>query len=337
MRKSLYFSAPQKLDLREEELPQPNAGELQVQSSFSYISAGTEMLLFNGELPEGLTADSTLSALVGDLTFPLKYGYSVVGSISAVGEGVDNKLKNQNVFAFNPHESAFNAKATDLQTIPKDMGEKDPVFLANAETAVNLILDGNPRLGERVIVIGQGVVGLLATNLLGRHPLDRLLTFDPYPMRREFSRKSGAHHSFNPDPPSIDKALSILGDLKADLIYELSGRPEALDLALSLAGDEGRIIVGSWYGERKAAVNLGARFHRGRIKLISSQVSRIAPEHTGRWDRQRRFAEAWKLIVAAHPSQFVTHVFPFEDAGKAYRQLADNPQDTLAVLLMYKK
>ncbi|MGH2581473.1 MAG: zinc-dependent alcohol dehydrogenase [Anaerolineales bacterium] len=334
-RTSLYFVSPRQVELRDEDLPSPRPGEIQVSSSISYISAGTEMLLFNGEFPQDLVTDSTLSSLKGNLKFPFKYGYSMVGSVSAIRDGVESHLRNQAVFALNPHENAFNVKDRDMQIIPNKIPEKDAVFLANAETAVNLILDGAPLLGEKVVVIGQGVVGLLTTALLAKHPLEMLITFEPYPMRLEASRNLGAHEALDTNPQSVNRAQGLLGDRGADLVYELSGRPEALDLALSLVGDDGRIVIGSWYGERKAAIDLGARFHRGRIKLISSQVSRIAPEHTGRWDRQRRFAEAWKLIDWIRPSQFVTHEFPFADAGKAYRQLADNPQETMAVLLIY--
>lgn len=293
------------------------------------------MLLFNGEFPRDHATDSWLSSLTGDLKFPFKYGYSLVGSISALGDGVDRTLKHRAVFALNPHESAFIAKESQFQIIPDNIPHKDAVFLANAETTVNLILDGTPLVGEKVVVIGLGVVGLLTTALLATFPLEKLITFEPILSRRQSSKKLGAHETFDSGPQSVDQAQRSLGVQGADLVYELSGRPEALDLALALVGEEGRIVVGSWYGERKAAINLGGRFHRGRIKLISSQVGRIAPEHTGRWDRKRRFAEAWKLIDRVRPSQFVTHEFPFVDAGKAYKQLAEKPEETLAVLLTY--
>jgi 2-desacetyl-2-hydroxyethyl bacteriochlorophyllide A dehydrogenase len=333
-RKSLYFVAPQRVELREEELSAPGAGELQIEAICSAISAGTEMLLYRGEAPSDLPADASLPALRGSLAYPLKYGYCAVGRVAAVGDGVDEAWKGRHVFAFNPHENTFNARAEDAQPVPAAIADEDAAFLPNMETAVNLILDGDPRLGERVVVLGQGVVGLLATALLARHPLDALLSFDRYALRREFAAKFGAQNSFDPDGGS-QEALRLLGDRRADLVYELSGRPQALDLALSLVGDNGRIVVGSWYGQQQSSVDLGGHFHRGRIKIISSQVSHIEPALTGRWDRTRRFELAWKTLAEIRPSQLVTNRFPFEQAHQAYARLAAKPAETLGVLFDY--
>ncbi len=333
-RDSLYFVGPEKLELRQEELGVPGAGEVQVESICSAISAGTEMLVYRDELPAGLPADASLPALSGNLTYPLKYGYCAVGQVAAVGEGVDASWKGKRVFAFNPHETALNANVQDIQIIPDEIGDEDAAFLPNVETATNLILDGDPRLGENVIVLGQGVVGLLTTALLAKHPLDKLIALDRYPLRREFSKRLAAQECFDPDA-GIDEALGRLGPRRADLVYELTGRPEALDLALSLVGENGRVVIGSWYGQRRAPIDLGGHFHRGRIKLISSQVSHIEPALTGRWDRARRFEVAWIMLAAIKPSQLITHRFSLARAAQAYVQIAQKPAETLGVLLTY--
>lgn len=322
-RNSLYFTAPQQVELRQEDLVDPADGEAQLQTTHSAISAGTEILLYRGEAPAGMAVDTSLPALSGKLAYPLKYGYS------AVGKTTDG----QRVFAFNPHESAFNARAEDLLPLPEGVSEEDAVFLPNVETAVNLMLDGEPRLGENVVVLGQGVVGLLATAALAQHPLNTLLTMDQYPLRRQRSVELGAAHSL--EPANVKQALSLLGPRRADLVYELSGHPEALDLALSLVGEHGRVVVGSWYGERRASVDLGGHFHRGRVKLISSQVSQIEPALRGRWDRARRFEVAWRLLAELKPSRLITHRFPFQQAAEAYKLLAQSPQDALGVVLEY--
>jgi threonine dehydrogenase-like Zn-dependent dehydrogenase len=322
-RTSLCFTAPQKVELRQEELAAPEPGELRVQAVASAISAGTEMLLYCGEAPAGLAADPTLPALGGTLAYPLKYGYSMVGEAEP----------GQRVFAFNPHESAFNARREDLLPLPNGVEPEDAVFLPNVETAVNLVLDGEPRLGEAVVVLGQGVVGLLTTAILAQHPLAALLTMDQYGLRRQRSLEFGARHSL--EPANIKQALSLLGPRRADLVYELTGHPEALDLALELVGEHGRVVVGSWYGERRAAVNLGGHFHRGRVRLISSQVSQIEPALRGRWDRQRRFQVAWQQLAHIRPSRLITHRFAFEQAAKAYALLAEQPENALGVVFNY--
>lgn len=335
-RTSLMFTSPFNVELREEELPDLGPGEVQVRTICSMISAGTELLLYRGEAPTDLPADSTISALAGKLAYPLKYGYSAVGEIAVLGEGVPGKWKGDRVFAFNPHESAFNARIEDLQPLPADLEPADAAFLANMETAVNLVLDGSPRLGERVVVLGQGVVGLLLTDILGRHPLENLISFDNYTARRDFSVKFGTQQSFDSSQTrSIEEASQALGPRRADLVYELSGQPEALDLAMGLVGEEGRVVVGSWYGNKRAPIDLGGNFHRGRIKLISSQVSHINPALTGRWDRERRFEQAWKWLAEINPSQLVTHRFPLLKAADAYAQLSNKPAETLGVLLTF--
>lgn len=331
-RTSLYFTAPQQVELRHEELPAPAAGEVQVLAACSAISAGTELLLYRGEAPADLAADASLPALGGKLAFPLRYGYCAVGRVAAHGPGVDPAWQGRRVFAFNPHESAFNTRAEDLQSIPEGVADADAAFLPNMETAVNLILDGEPRLGEKVVVLGQGVVGLLTTALLAQHPLD-LLTMDAYPLRRKRSQELGAAASL--EPGSLAQALSLLGPRRADLVYELSGRPEALDTALALVGEHGRIVVGSWYGGRRAPVDLGGHFHRGRVRILSSQVSQLPPAASGRWDRARRFETAWQQLARIQPSRLVTHRFPFARAEEAYALLANQPEDSIAVLFEY--
>ncbi len=335
-RTSLYFVGPEQLELRQEELGAPGAGEVQVETICSAISAGTEMLLYHGEQPAGMPADASLPALSGSLDYPLKYGYCSVGRVAAVGRGVDAGWNGWRVFAFNPHETSFNASSEDIQAIPTEVSDEDAAFLPNVETAVNLILDGDPRLGEHVIVLGQGVVGLLTTALLAKHPLDKLIAFDRYPLRREFSMKLGAYECFDPDAGG-EKALGLLGSRRADLVYELTGRPETLDLALSLVGENGRVVIGSWYGQRRSPIDLGGHFHRGRIKLISSQVSHIEPALTGRWDRARRFEVAWKMLAVIKPSQLITHRFPFAQAANAYSQIAQKPAETLGVLFTQQR
>ena len=203
----------------------------------------------------------------------------------------------------------------ELHPLPPDVSPEEALFLPNLETAVNFMMDGRPMLGERVIVFGQGIVGLLTTALLARHPLTRLITLDRHPLRRSFSLMAGADASLDPAEPGVITALA--GELKssadregADLVYELSGSPEALEQSLAVTGFGGRIVIGSWYGQKAAHLSLGGRFHRSRIRLISSQVSSIGPELTGRWTKSRRLEMAWSLLRKVDPVRYVTHRYP---------------------------
>jgi len=328
-RQALYFTAPGQVEVRSEPLNPPGPGEALVQSVCSAISAGTEMLVYRGQFPRNLAVDATIRALSGGFAYPLRYGYAVVGRVIGLGPAVEASWANRLVFAFQPHATHFVAPVVELQPVPEGLSPADAVFLPNMETAVNFLLDGAPLIGERVAVFGQGVVGLLTTALLARLPLAALTTFDRFALRRDWSCKLGATASADPTHPAEADGLD------ADLCYELTGSPAALDLAIEATGFAGRIVVGSWYGEKRHPVDLGGRFHRQRLRLISSQVSTLTPELYARWTKARRLAVAWQMLAEIQPAALTTHGFPFSEAAQAYALLDQHPDQTLQVVFRY--
>jgi len=199
------------------------------------------------------------------------------------------------------------------------------------ETAVNLVQDAAPILGERVLVFGQGVVGLLTASLLYEFPIEVLVTADCFELRRKASLELRVNESFAPE----NIYQSVYAEDKFDLVLELSGNPAALNDAIALTRYNGKIVIGSWYGGKIAPLDLGGMFHRSRIKMISSQVSTIAPDLSGRWDKARRFELAWKTLKRVQPQKWITHRFPIEEASKAYELVDKNPQATIQVLFEY--
>jgi threonine dehydrogenase-like Zn-dependent dehydrogenase len=233
-------------------------------------------------------------------------------------------------------------------------------------------MDGAPVIGERVAILGQGVVGLLTTALLAGFPLAYLVTLDHHPLRRQVSLALGAHASL--DPHDAESARIILssrlpqksatnvepshsseaGGDGADLIYELTGDPAALNLAIELCGFGGRVVIGSWYGDKRASVDLGGKFHRSRLRLVSSQVSTLDPRFSGRWNKARRLDVAWEMLRRIRPAgtanmtdqqpepslpsgkcNLITHTFPFEKAAEAYRMLDEEPECAIQVVLLH--
>lgn len=332
---SLYFTAPGEVEIREEDLPSPNAGQVLVEVSMSAISAGTELLVYRGRFPAGLKVDESIPALSGTFAYPLRYGYSTVGRVVALGDGVDPAWAGREVFAFQPHASCFVAPLEALIPLPAGLEAEEALFLPNLETAVNLLLDGRPLIGERVVVFGQGIVGLLTSALLRLFPLAGLITLDRYPLRQLASLAQGVTACLDPLAADWRQHLQAIYPDGADLCYELSGSPQALDQAIGVTRYSGRIILGSWYGEKRASLDLGGRFHRGRIHLLSSQVSSIAPELSARWDKARRISLAWDMLAQVRPSRWITHRFRFEEAGEAYRLLDEAPEETIQVILTY--
>jgi 2-desacetyl-2-hydroxyethyl bacteriochlorophyllide A dehydrogenase len=339
-RQSVYFAAPGLVQVREEETPTPAADQVLVQSLVSAISPGTELLFYRGQVPPDLAVDETIPALAGEVRYPLKYGYATVGHVVAAGVGVDRGWLGRTVFAFNPHESLFTAPIDSLIQVPPGLSSEDAAFLPNMETAVNFLMDGQPLIGERVVVLGQGVVGLLTTGLLAQFPLAALLTLDYCSQRRERSLALGAHASLDavrPDLPALVSATwgQQQSPAGADLVYELSGNPDALNLAIELAGFDARVVVGSWYGHKRCDLALGGRFHRSRIRLISSQVSAISPQWSGRWHQARRFEVAWQMIRRLKPAHLITHRLPVSEAARAYALLDRQPCEAIQILLTY--
>jgi 2-desacetyl-2-hydroxyethyl bacteriochlorophyllide A dehydrogenase len=339
-RTSVIFKNPHEIDLLQDVLPSPRSGEVLIKTHLSAISSGTEMLVYRGEFPPKLPVDNNIKTLAHEFTYPLKYGYTTIGRVVETGPAVSNGWWDRMVFCFHPHESHYVVDQGQLIPVPADIDPEDALFLPNMESAVNFLMDGRPVIGEAVVVFGQGVVGLLATAQLAMFPVSCLVTLDKWPMRRKKSQDVGAHFTWDPAAPNLQDELAAAcesrsGNKNADLIYELSGNSEALNQAVAIAGFDTRIVIGSWYGTRKATLDLGAGFHRNRIRLISSQVSTLGPEFSGRWSKDRRLNVAWEMIRRIKPAEFITHRFDIHRAKEAYELLNEKPGKTLQVVLTY--
>jgi 2-desacetyl-2-hydroxyethyl bacteriochlorophyllide A dehydrogenase len=339
-RRSLIFLGPEQTAVCEENFAGPAAGEVLVRTRMSAISPGTEMLAYGGHVPQHMALDEKIGSLQESFTFPFKYGYACVGVVEETGAGVAPGWRGRRVFSFHPHESAFTAATEELIPIADDISLENAIFLANMETAVNFVLDGRPLIGESVGVFGLGIVGLLTTALLARFPLAALVAFDRYPARRAAALELGVSASIDPAAEdAIGQARALMQERGraegADLVYEISGSPRALDQAIGLAGFDARVVIGSWYGDKPVELDLGGRFHRSRIRLMGSQVSTVTPELGGRWSKARRLGAAWDALRAVNPARWITQRFALSDAPSAYQLLAERPQDTIQVVLEY--
>ena len=324
---ALFFEAPYQVSVHEELVPVSMEDQAFVRTHLSAISAGTEMLFYRGQFPKDMAVDESIASLqMQKADYPLKYGYAAVGVVEKVGEKFPKTWLGRRVFSFQAHQSHFLARESELFLIPDDISNEEAVFMPNMETALNLVMDAHPLIGERVIVFGQGVIGLLTTALLAQFPLKKVVVVDPYRLRRKTALNLGADEALAPGE---------VEDEDFDLALELSGVPDALNESLKMVGYGGRIIVGSWYGQRAVSLDLGGSFHRNRIKLISSQVSTISPNYRGRWDKSRRFELAWEKLRQVRPSEFISLRIPLEEAGQAYHMLDTRPQDLLQVVFEY--
>ena len=333
--RSLYFTGHETVELRERPL-EHGPEDLLVETRVSAISAGTELLVYHDEVPTDLPADKTLDALQGDFSYPLRYGYAAVGDVTDTGRAVDDDWLGETVLAFNPHEMQFTARPSTVIAAPDTLDPAEMALFPTVETATTLVLDGQPRVGERVVVFGAGVVGLCTTGLLAEFPLADLVVVDPLAQRREHALEMGADAVCHPEEVSPERWESRPGADGADLVYELSGQPSALDDAIDTAGYDSRVVVGSWYGTKPATLDLGGEFHRDRVSVESSQVSTLAPTLRGRWTTARRTDLALEHLSSLPVDSLVTHRIPFEDAARAYRLVDNHPEETLQVLFTYR-
>ncbi|MDJ0755571.1 MAG: zinc-binding alcohol dehydrogenase [Ardenticatenaceae bacterium] len=323
----LQFLGDRKVGVESEPLPEPGRGQVRLATAASAVSAGTELLVYRGQLPADMAVDDTIEALAEQQNqYPLRYGYAAVGTVEKIGPQIDEAWLGSRVFAFAPHSGRPIVPVEQLILLPDDIAIEDALFLPNMETAVSFVMDGRPVIGEEVLVIGQGIVGLLTTMILADLPLANLTVVDYFAQRQEMAQTLGATNAFHPDE---------LQSMDADLTYELSGNPAALDLAVAQTGFAGRIVIGSWYGTKRAPIDLGSHFHRSHMTLISSQVSHLHPRWSGRWSKARRLAVAWEMILRHRPGRLITHRFPLRQAAKLYELIDQRPGEALQTIFTY--
>jgi 2-desacetyl-2-hydroxyethyl bacteriochlorophyllide A dehydrogenase len=330
--RAVWFTGPGQVEIRDESLPALGPKDLLVRAERSAISHGTEMLVFRGQVPSETTLD--LPTLAGSFGFPIKYGYASVGLVQAYGAEITDISVGDRVFCLHPHQTTYVVPADLAWRLPPGLDPERAVFAANVETALNALLDTPVRLGERVIVFGQGTVGVLIGVLARRNGAGRVVVVDPFERRRALGLALGADAALAPAAATSDAMADLLGG-RPDLIFEASGSPTGLQAAIDAVADDGMVTVCSWYGTKDVPLMLGGRFHRGRITVQSTQVGRIAPMLSGRWGYDRRRATVLDLLSSLPVDRLVSHRFALADAPAAYALLSTHPEETTQVVLTY--
>jgi len=328
--RALSFVAPRSLriETREREALRLRPGQVELASICSLISTGTELKFFRGDFDpnEGEKLDSTLAGMEESIGYPMDYGYSLCGRVVAVGDAVDASHLGRLFFAFNPHASSAVVDAASLMEVPEGIAPSDAIYLPAIETALSIVHDAHPRAGERVLVIGQGLIGLLVTWLLSQMLVEVEVT-DLSPQRLAVALRFGATSAW--------LAGETRPAARFDAVVEVSGSSSALQTAVDQAQDGGRVVIASWYPST-LALRLGTRFHRSHVKLIASQVSQLPAEVSATWTKQRRFAAALRFLRKLAPSRHLTSLrVPLERAHEAYDAL-DKAQDVIAAEILYE-
>jgi 2-desacetyl-2-hydroxyethyl bacteriochlorophyllide A dehydrogenase len=317
---ALWYSGPGQADIRQETLAPPGAGDVRVRALFGAISRGTEALVLAGRVPESEFERMRAPFMAGHFPFPVKYGYATVGRI----EGGTEALLGRTVFTLHPHQNVFNIPASAAVVLPQNLPPQRAVLAANMETALNAVWDAAPGPADRIAIVGAGVVGSLVAYLCGRFPGTEVTLVDINPARAELAATLGV---------SFATPETAKGD--CDLVVHASGHAAGLGTALALAGEEATVLEMSWYGDASVAAPLGGGFHSRRLRLVSSQVGRIAPSHRPRWTHGRRLAAALDLLADARLDALLAPAVGFEDLPRRLPDILDASRGVLCQLIAY--
>jgi hypothetical protein len=317
---ALWYCGPGQANIRQESLAAPGTGEVRVRALYGAVSRGTEALVLAGRVPEGEFERMRAPFMAGNFPFPVKYGYATVGRI----EGGTEALHGRTVFTLHPHQNFFNIPASAALVLPEDLPPQRAVMAANMETALNAVWDAAPGPADRIAVVGAGVVGALVAYLCGRLPGAEVTLIDINPARAELAQKLGVGFA-GPE--------AARGD--CDLVVHASGNPAGLGTALGLAGEEATVLELSWYGDAPVAAPLGGAFHSRRLRLISSQVGRIAPSHRPRWTHGRRLAAALALLTDPRLDALLAPAVAFGDLARSLPDILDARNGILCQPVIY--
>jgi threonine dehydrogenase-like Zn-dependent dehydrogenase len=322
--RALWIEGPRQAALRSAHVGEPGAGEARIAMLWSGISRGTERLVFEGHVPAGQAKSMRAPLQEGEFPFPVKYGYCAVGRVEA---GPAEWL-GRTVFCLHPHQSRFIVPLDMPRPVPENIPPRRATLAANMETALNALWDSGAGPGDKIVVIGAGVVGLLVAALCAGLPGADVSVVDIDASRAKIVASLGAKFVAAAD-------FAALGYDDADLVFHASASAQGLAMALGSAGLEAKIVEMSWYGDAPVAAPLGGAFHAKRLRLISSQVGQVSPSRRPRWNFARRLDKALELLADARYEALITEEVAFEDAPRELPRILAPGAAGLATVLRY--
>ncbi len=315
--KALWHISKKQTAIVETNLRPTTPNQVLIQSKYSLISTGTERLVAQGKVPLSLHQKMRVPYMKGHFTFPLKYGYSVVGEILSEGN-----WKGKLVHLMHPHQDYIVADLQSLTFLPETIPPRRAVLISNVETAVNAVWDSQVSMGDRVLVVGFGMIGSLVARLLSFMPAVEVFVLEQDAYRKKLA---------------IEMGFKIFeGTSSFDCSFHISGSSDGLQLCIDSVGKEGTIVELSWYGTKSSTISLGGEFHYQRKRIISSQVGQIPTSKSHRWDYTRRKALVMKLLDNPVFEEHLTHDLSLERCPSFFQNLRENKQaDGLAWVINY--
>ncbi|MEW6257098.1 MAG: zinc-binding alcohol dehydrogenase [Pseudomonadota bacterium] len=318
--KALWYVGPNAARLQVQEMPVPEPGHLLVRTRWSAVSRGTERLVHQGLTSPEHRDRMRAPMQEGDFPFPVKYGYCAVGEVEAGPADMVGRL----VFALHPHQDRFVLPVEAGVLVPADVPARRATLAANMETALNALWDSGAGAGDRIVVVGAGLIGLLITYLAARLPGAEVIALDPNGARRDVVERFGARYASTPE-----------GVNEADVVFHASATSAGLEAALSCCGTEASLVEVSWYGDEAVTVGLGGPFHCKRLKLISSQVGALPPARQPRWNHRRRLEKALDLLRDETLDAVITGEVAFDDLPTALERILSGSPKEIATVVRY--
>jgi threonine dehydrogenase-like Zn-dependent dehydrogenase len=318
--RALWYAKKGVVELRTARLGPPAPGEATVRTLFSGISRGTERLVFEGSIGQSEWERMRAPRQEGAFPFPVKYGYCATGVV----EQGPADLLGRPVFCLHPHQDFFNVPIGALAPIPDNVPARRATLAANMETALNALWDSGAGPGDRIVVVGVGIVGLLVASLAARLPGAVVTAVDTDQSRRSVAEALGAGFARPAQAP---------GD--ADVVFHASATGEGLNCAIACAGLEATVVEMSWYGAKPVQADLGGAFHSRRLRLVSSQVGLVSPSRRPRWDYRRRMEAALRMLAEAALDALVSEEIAFEDAPRQLPRILAPGAHGLAPVISY--
>jgi len=319
--RAFWVRAPGEGEIRAETLPDPGPDDVLVRTLYSGISRGTETLVFDGRVPESQWAVMRAPFQVGAFPAPVKYGYLSVGLVEQGPPG----LLGRAVFCLHPHQTRYMVPASAVTPLPDDVPPGRAILAGTVETAVNALWDAAPLVGDRIAVVGAGMVGCSVAAVLARFPGVQVQLVDVDPGRAAVAAALGVGFA----APS-----AATGD--CDLVVHASATEAGLARSLELLGFEGEVIELSWYGDRPVRVPLGEAFHSRRLSIRASQVGSVSPARRGRRTYADRMALALRLLADPAFDALVTAECPFEELPDLLPRLVRGEPPGLCVRVTYQ-
>ncbi|MDX5401084.1 MAG: zinc-binding alcohol dehydrogenase [Rhodobacterales bacterium] len=301
---ALWCTAPDRAEIR----PGSLGDGVLVEALYSGISRGTERLVASGRVPPSEYTRMRGPGMEGDFPYPVKYGYCSVGRVA------EGALQGQAVFALFPHQTRYRLPEDALTPLPAALPPERAVLAANMETALTILWDSGAGAGDRITVIGAGVVGALVAHLAAQLPGADVTLVDVNPDRADLAKALDLHFAAPDAAP---------GD--CDVVINTSASATGLALSLTLAGQEATVVEASWHGDSAVSLPLGGAFHSRRLRLISSQVGHIPAARLPRWTYGRRLSKALELLCEPRLDVLISGETAFEDLPEAYAGILAAP------------